>query len=459
MTNVIVLTSILLRLIAARDGTDAIGAAEQPARASQPYVVQLDRESIPIVKKGKVVSYKSSYSGKMTVGSPRQQEFRVIFDTGSGHIIVPALQCEDEACLKHHRYDSKQSSTARPINADGTPVDASGIGDSVTIGFGTGKVSGELFEEQVCFGPQTATPSRSLRRRHDDDTTSNTTRPCTLINTVMATSMSANPFATFSFDGVVGLSLSALSLSANFSFFDRLVKTETLNEPLFGFFVTGEAWDDGDAEGGELYVGGHDAAARASAPLAWVPVTKPEHGFWTVEITSVYVGGVKLNACDDGTCRGVVDSGTSHVGIPDAFHSIVDQLLSREYEGSSGDCRRDSSNAPALVLGLRDLNLTLLPATYMRRLPLDKANGTSIGRICRPKTTPVKLPAPLGPNLFILGEPVMQSYYTVFDWSAAAPRIAFAAIDPRNVNKKRVPTAPAAVMSQQSSKSISVYWA
>jgi len=29
----------------------------------------------------------------------------------------------------------------------------------------------------------------------------------------------------------------------------------------------------------------------------------------------------------------------------------------------------------------------------------------------------VNLPKPLGPNLFILGEPVLQRYYTVYDWA------------------------------------------
>jgi hypothetical protein len=28
----------------------------------------------------------------------------------------------------------------------------------------------------------------------------------------------------------------------------------------------------------------------------------------------------------------------------------------------------------------------------------------------------VKLPEPLGPKLFILGEPVLHRYYTVYDW-------------------------------------------
>merc|ERR1719355_495305 len=45
----------------------------------------------------------------------------------------------------------------------------------------------------------------------------------------------------------------------------------------------------------------------------------------------------------------------------------------------------------------------------------------SVPRFCRPRLMPVSMPAPLGPKLFILGEPVLHRYYTVFDWSG--PRI------------------------------------
>merc|ERR1719456_1427882 len=45
----------------------------------------------------------------------------------------------------------------------------------------------------------------------------------------------------------------------------------------------------------------------------------------------------------------------------------------------------------------------------------------TVPRFCRPRLMPVNMPAPLGPNLFILGEPVLHRYYTVFDWKG--PRI------------------------------------
>merc|ERR1712048_1303135 len=35
---------------------------------------------------------------------------------------------------------------------------------------------------------------------------------------------------------------------------------------------------------------------------------------------------------------------------------------------------------------------------------------------CHPTLMPMDLPEPLGPKLFILGEPVLRKYYTVYDW-------------------------------------------
>merc|ERR1740129_430299 len=44
------------------------------------------------------------------------------------------------------------------------------------------------------------------------------------------------------------------------------------------------------------------------------------------------------------------------------------------------------------------------------------ADEASVKRYCSPRFMPVRLPAPVGPKLFILGEPVLHRYYTVYDW-------------------------------------------
>jgi len=39
---------------------------------------------------------------------------------------------------------------------------------------------------------------------------------------------------------------------------------------------------------------------------------------------------------------------------------------------------------------------------------------------CTPRLMPVNFPEPLGPKLFLLGEPLLHRYYAVFDWTKEA---------------------------------------
>jgi len=180
----------------------------------------------------------------------------------------------------------------------------------------------------------------------------------------------------------------------------------------------------------------------------------PEMGYWQVEILALRVGGRTLDVCKDGGCRGVMDTGTSHLGIPGPHDAEVAKMLTVE-AGDMMDCRL--ADLPELEIELPGMNITLYPETYMRRLPLredvnvdtkkgvvmpdkeelERSEATtttttampegepeaagSVPRFCRPRLMPVNMPAPLGPKLFILGEPVLHRYYTVFDWDG--PRV------------------------------------
>merc|ERR1719395_12016 len=116
-----------------------------------PLLVPLDRESVPVRRNNVTVSYKTSYSGTVSIGNPAQ-EFRVVFDTGSAHIVVPSSDCTNETCLEHRRYDPKKSTTSLAINVDGSAVPEDELCDQVTIGYGTGMITGEFHREQVCPG-------------------------------------------------------------------------------------------------------------------------------------------------------------------------------------------------------------------------------------------------------------------------------------------------------------------
>jgi len=536
-------------------GVPSVPAENQPVER-EPFVIGLRRESVPIYRRGKVASFKTSYSGVLKVGSPAQ-EFRVVFDTGSGNIVLPAVECKSEACLveDRRRYNLSASETGLAINADGTAVPEGEYSDQVTIGFGTGEITGEYARDTVCFGSPTAeevveatTGEVSAEVAADSavqvdgahqavgeveaenplvvpgsEEPAASGELCVEMSVILAVEMSTQPFKTFRFDGILGLGLDGLAMSKNFSAFEMLLGTG-LGQSHFGVFLT----EGEDGEDSQIAFGGHDPR-RILEPLSWAPVAMPELGYWQVHIVAVRINGVTLDICKDGTCRGVVDTGTSHLGIPAPADAEVANLLTTE-AGDLLDCRL--AEAPEMEIELEGYNITLHPFNYMRRLPLregvsvsspqgvhvptaetnatlnapssadpvgGQANSTAaaegspaasteaspaaaspaaaeqgtasaaaapaaggsanaagasapaaapaaepaaqtpaaqataggavaaagsgelqaeenVRRFCRPRLMPVRLPEPLGPKLFILGEPVLHRYYTVYDW-------------------------------------------
>jgi hypothetical protein len=417
------------------------GAAKKDS--TWPYLVPLTRESVPVRRNNRTLSHKTSYSGVVSVGYPAQ-DFRVVFDTGSAHIVLPSSDCQNETCLVHRQYNISKSDTALAINADGEPVPPDELCDQLTIGYGTGKVKGEFVRDQVCLGGN-----------------GDVAETCVEMAVVMAVEMTTHPFKSFRFDGIFGLALDSLAVSQEFSFFDRLAASNPGASPRFGVFLT-EVEDDGEErEAGsglsEIALGGHNEQ-RLLSPLRWTPVANKHDGHWQVEIREVRVGNRTLDVCSDGTCRGVVDTGTSHLGVPSQY--LNDFTKSLLLDGSSYSSCREVPG-PTVELVLDGFTLTLTPDVYMPTLPLPpgfsvnsrrgvsvassdapaavpasssplasaaarigaffggtggEAVSTASTKTCAPKVMPVNLPAPLGPKLFILGEPVLHRYYTVYDW-------------------------------------------
>lgn len=423
---------------------DSAGAHQSMIRKeenaqSTPFLLGLQRESVPVKRQGKVVSFKTSYSGVIHVGTPLPQEFRVVFDTGSGHIILPSVQCESSTCTKHNRYNGSASATSVRINVDGSPVPADELCDQATIGFGTGQVTGEFVRDVVCLHSDTAKDSTDepSAATHMPSSTSH----CLEMQIVKGVQMTPQPFKSFVFDGIIGLGLSSLALSQNFSFLGRLSQSKFGSKSHFGVFLT----EGDDGEESEIAFGGHNQK-RLLEPLKWAPVTKQDLGYWQVQILAFRINGRTHEICQDGACRGVMDTGTSHLGIPVPFAASIGEQLTVP-AGAIEDCRQ--IHGPAIEIEIPGFNISLTPENYMRKLPLKEGvnvgsstgvtltpaedakttttttamivdmDDSSVPQWCRPRLMPVNLPAPLGPKLFILGEPVLHRYYTVYDWKDA----------------------------------------
>merc|ERR1719454_2739223 len=147
---------------------------------------------------------------------------------------------------------------------------------------------------------------------------------------------------------------------------------------------------------------------------------QPELGYWQGRINSIKIGGVQEPICDTGKCVGIVDSGTSLLGVPSQSIRDVHWKLARKIPGdpSELDCRY--TGGPQIVFDLGGFEISLGPEDYSRPTAMRVENNSTgqVQVLCRASLLPVDMGSDGGnPATWILGEPVLRKYYTAFDWS------------------------------------------
>ncbi|CAK0814886.1 unnamed protein product, partial [Prorocentrum cordatum] len=308
------------------------------------------------------VMHKAAYFGTVEIGTPKQS-FQVVFDSGSGNVVVPASDCKSEACLIHSRYNLAASPGARRISCREDRQEA-----NLTTTFGTGQIWGNCFEDQVCLGTV-----------------------CYPGSFIAMTSETKMPFVVFSFDGVLGLSLPDTSQGLHFNTIERLKATERLHQTLFSVFLSNS---DADVEASEITFGSVKTS-HMSSDLHWVPVSR-DTGYWEVRVTDITINNHPQDLCTD--CYVAVDTGSSCLAGPGG---LMQKLVTRL------DVKDDCSNFHELpnlgfLIGGQILNLE--PNDYVDKVP----------ESCQVSLMTVDIPPPKGP-LFIFGIPFLQKFYTVYD--------------------------------------------
>eukprot|EP00435_Cladocopium_sp_Y103_P009592 s399_g2.t1 len=365
-------------------------------------VVPLDKQYVPIYRGENVVAYKTAYFGDIFVGSP-SLEFSVVFDTGSGHVFLPSVKCDSEACRAHRRYNESASSSAIQLDHEGL-WDGRGERDEVAISFGTGEIIGNFVEEAVCLTNSKLTDSGA----------------CARVRLVTANQMTDEPFQNFQFDGVIGLGLANLAVDSHFSFFEQMARSDENFVPQFGYFLS-----ERDDVASEICFGGHDARHMRSS-LQWAPVHDPHKGFWQVKILRVTVNGEDFPFCADGSCVAIADTGTSLIGAPRAAATPLHRQLARKVPAVNDDIDCRDVEGPELVFELDGgVTVTLSGREYSRAAAMKVVNKQQeVQLVCRATLLPVDPSPTLGEKAFILGQPLLQKYYTVYDWEQQ--RVGFA---------------------------------
>merc|ERR1719247_3691861 len=212
-------------------------------------------------------SHASEYYGMLGVGTPAQQ-FLVVFDTGSGNLIIPSVDCDDESCKGHKRFNSTNSTSSHQIGFAATdgPVGKDGDRDIVTITFGTGEMSGMFVRDKICIGDI-----------------------CSTANLVAATEMSDEPFSFVPFDGILGLALAGMSEGPRFNLIDAMISQKVLRNDLFSVYFGAEDGEDSEITFGEY------KESRMESPLFWANVSVP--GYWQVEMKDISIRGKEQKMC------------------------------------------------------------------------------------------------------------------------------------------------------------------
>ena len=157
-------------------------------------------------------------------------------------------------------------------------------------------------------------------------------------------------------------------------------------------------------------------------------------GYWQVQVVAVRIGNTTLGLCADGSCRAILDTGTSLLTFPKALHAAL--LLEIEMGCKETDCllklqQQETCNCTAMA-SLPDIQLTignqpvsLSPSTYMGEMMVRTTKdlgkmgpfeiiAKGVGKRCIPLFSAMDSQTNLG-YLVILGMPFFREYAVRFD--------------------------------------------
>eukprot|EP00746_Dinoflagellata_sp_MGD_P017033 gnl/MRDRNA2_/MRDRNA2_138838_c0_seq1.p1 gnl/MRDRNA2_/MRDRNA2_138838_c0~~gnl/MRDRNA2_/MRDRNA2_138838_c0_seq1.p1 ORF type:complete len:472 (-),score=84.61 gnl/MRDRNA2_/MRDRNA2_138838_c0_seq1:212-1627(-) len=320
----------------------------------------------------------SEYFGVVEIGTP-PQKFQVIYDTGSDRLWVPSTTCRK--CKKFPRFDSSKSST---FVKNGT---------SFVNVYGSGACAGHVSRDKVNVAGI------------DID--------AFLFGEV--TKESADTFHDAPFDGIIGM-----GPNGDFPMPLQAMKDQgKIEQNIFGTYLASHG-----KSGSLLSIGGANSM-KYTGDISWTPHLDSHYvnnligdGHWVIRATDIKVGSKSTGMAADM----VVDTGTSLLcGPTDQVDELVERITG---EGMIGylvemgvtvgmDCSAVHT-LPTITFTFSGKDFELGPDFYM--ITAKNKEGKEECHLGIQS---------LGQNVpWILGDPFLRKYYTV--WDGEKKRVGFA---------------------------------
>jgi len=279
--------------------------------------------------------HKYMYLANIAVGSDRKT-FRVLVDTGSSQLVLPSEFCNTEACRKHPRYSAAQSRSAKNTSL------------TLMIGYGSGPVSGHIYEDTVCL------PTRDDRSAVLGEVLLQTpAREMCARMQFLAADVENDEIANSPFDGILGLGANSDDPAVGgpqFSFLKQLVAANMIKNTAFALHLT----NNGESE---LNLEGASEQELAGGQMSWWSMSPLANGYWQFSVCDLTLDGVPQRF---GKLEVGIDSGTSLLAADDDLKSWMEQKL----QGGT-DCS-NVNGMPKIGLKRHDgSTLLLLPSDYI----------------------------------------------------------------------------------------------
>jgi len=340
------------------------------ARRQQRFGARQNSSSgLPVIQLTDVQD--SEYFGEVLIGTP-PQKFTVIYDTGSSNLWVPSKSCTN--CKQNgDKYDSSQSSTYAKN------------GTAFSLQYGTGSCNGFLSTDITGLG------GVDIKGFTFGEVTTE----------------AAAVFGQAPFDGILGMGPAAAAADHVAMPMDQLVAQGVLQHNVFSFYLASNS-----SKGSVLILGGTNKLYY-TGKITYVPVSKAAAilPYWLVSASDIQVGGQSTKACNGFIgCLMVVDTGTSVIaGPPKAVDALIKPI---------GNVSSDCSNVhtlPTITFTMAGQDYDLGPEFYVIRASDGNGNVQ-----CQLGIEGVNAGAPI----WILGDPFLRKYYTV--WDKDSNRVGFA---------------------------------